>query len=238
MVKCIGPLAPPSLVAPNKLLQVKLPPTVIQTPNTADFPKLAIDIRGVDTFVHRYIYGKLWRPPTAWRCRFFSLRFFPESHNVCAARKSRVAYTFTNFGGVVLNDAALLTLFKQYSGKYRSHSFFQTQPIPRSKASDRIKYRKLLKRFLFEAVEKKNMGGVFAFRLDVSPATRQDYAELREEVHKAVLNVASRPFQQRLELSVAEQNRLFSLEQVRAGVTRSNALVDPRYSTDKLPFLR
>lgn len=164
-------------------------------------PRLATDIRGIDSAAYSYVDRKrMWRTlPTVIQNKFFTLKFFPALHHVCMARKSNIAYTFTNFSGPVLNDPDLLALFSKYSGKYKNLNFFKSQPTPFGTAALRIRNRKFIKRTLFAALHSvlpqplaldiSAVSGIWFFRFAACAATSEDILLVERDLEKAVSKV-------------------------------------------------
>lgn len=219
--------------------------------NTKKLPKKPTDIRGLDTAAFSHVGRKQMykNMPHLLRNQFFSLKFFPSSHHLSLARKSNVAYTFSNRGGNVLNDADLQSAFSKYKGEYRKMPFFLTLPTPRDSAVHRGKYRKAVKTCLFESLhrivlakEVKMVGGIFFFRFHNSPATAEDYERIRNDLDLAVATlVRDTAFQKLLRKIVQKQNQDFNngerlLKEVRPENTLGAKRVPGYYP--KLPYLR
>lgn len=131
---------------------------------------------------------------------FFTLKFFPALHHLSLVRKSNVAYTFTNYGGPVLNDSQLLAEFAKYSGKYRNLNFFKSLPVAFGTASQRIKNRKLIKRSLFEALHNqvpstpdavRKISGIWFFKFNAAVATEKDIHTVKKSLALAVRKIYS-----------------------------------------------
>lgn len=158
--------------------------------------------------------------PSLMQNKFFSLKFVGTDHHLCLVRKSNIAYTFTNFGTPVLNSQSLEKEFRDYKGKYRLLSFFQTSPLPSDTAAERIKYRRRVKTGLFEALHKnlpnvkigdmKKVSGIYIFRFITCPATAEDFCVLRSDLEKAVSKVLTdKKYRNELSAITKKQNQIF-----------------------------
>lgn len=188
------------------------------------------------------------KSPAVVRSKFFVLKFFPALHHLSLVRKSNIAYTFSNRGGSVLNDTALLAAFSKYKGKYRDILFFKTQPSPRDTAVGRTKFRKAVKRSLFSSLHKLAANdvalvlGIFFFKFDAMPATKEDYVNLQSDMDKAVAKITSdKTYISALNQSVKQQNRDFDngkglIKEARFETLLGASRVPGYYP--KLPFIR
>lgn len=184
-------------------------------------PENPTDIKGVDQAVYKHVHRKqiLKKLPTLLSSKFFALKFFPELHHVSLARKSNIAYTFTNRGGFNLNDPLLAKSLTEYKGKYKKLAFFQEKLCPLDTAVGRAKYRKFIKRSLFQSLHKfvktsrdlDQVRGVFFFRFSIVPATESDKQQIMKDLDLA-LNILLKPdLKYNLQLLgvVKEQNKAF-----------------------------
>lgn len=184
-------------------------------------PLKPTDIKGVDQAVYKHVHRKqmLKKMPTLLSSKFFTLKFFPDLHHVSLARKSNIAYTFTNRGGFNLNDPLLATALTEYKGKYKKLGFFQETLCPLDTAVCRVKYRKFIKRSLFLSLHKhvkipqdlEQVRGVFFFRFTIVPATEDDRKQVIADLDQAV-NILLRPslnFKLKLWSIVKDQNKTF-----------------------------
>lgn len=184
-------------------------------------PEKPTDIKGVDQVVYKHVHRKqiLKKLPTLLSGKFFTLKFFPDLHHVSLARKSNIAYTFTNRGGYNLNDPLLAKSLIEYKGKYKKLAFFQEKLCPLDTAVGRAKYRKFVKRSLFESLHKyvkspKNLDqvrGVFFFRFTIVPATESDKQQVMTDLDLALNVLLKSNLSYKLQLMnvVKEQNKAF-----------------------------
>lgn len=161
-------------------------------------PQKPTDIKGVDAAAYTHMQRKqlLRNIPVLMQNKFFVLKFVDALHHLSLVRKSNIAYTFSNFGTPVLNDKTLEAAFKKYKGKYRQLNFFQSLPLATDTATERILYRKRVKRGLFQALHKnlphaaagdiRKVSGIFLFRFVTCPATHEDYLVLERDLDLAV----------------------------------------------------
>lgn len=163
-------------------------------------PRVPTDIKGVDQMVYRILNRKLVvkNVPQLIYGPYVHLRFYPESHVVSLARKSNVAYMFTNRGGFALNSKELETSFLNYNGKYKRNEFFQRKMMPLDTSVNRSKYRKFVKRCLFNSLHRHVqlletqlplVRGVFQFRLLVIPVSQKEKEKLAKEIDKVVESI-------------------------------------------------
>ncbi|RKP30421.1 hypothetical protein METBISCDRAFT_9282, partial [Metschnikowia bicuspidata] len=212
-------------------------------------PKLPEDIKGVDTSVYIPLNRKIGLKscPTLLQTRFFALKYLPLNYDLCAARKSNIAYTFTNFQVSVLNSQSLAKQFSSYKGKYRHLPFFLTQPSPMGTAVTRSNYRKLVKRLLHDALlqtvsdnDVAKVSGVFVFRFQAVPTTEEEIQLVKNDLIRAVQKVYSdTAYQKSLQSFVHSQNSKAQLDGVRKNVQRENTIDAhkvPGY-VPKLPYL-
>ena len=184
-------------------------------------PEKPTDIKGVDQVIYKHVHRKqiLKKLPTLLSSKFFTLKFFPDLHHVSLARKSNIAYTFTNRGGFNLNDPLLAKSLTEYKGKYKKLEFFQEKLCPLDTAVGRAKYRKFIKRSLFESLHRyvkspkdvDQVRGVFFFRFTIVPATENDKNQVMTDLDLA-LKVLLRPnlnYKLQLLNVVKEQNKAF-----------------------------
>ncbi|CUM63987.1 uncharacterized protein PRCAT00001575001 [Priceomyces carsonii] len=214
-------------------------------------PVQPTDIKGIDSAAYRHIQrGKLIKKlPRLAGNRFFSLHFFPEQHYISLARKSNIAYTFTNRGGFKLNNSTLQSNLERYRGQYQNLTYFQEDLFPLSIATCRSKYRKLIKRALFNSVKRcikdhsqyNLVSGVFYFRLSVVPVTEDDKREIQEETNKSLYRLLNDNELRKTTLSISREHNKefrkgqFLLKDVRRYNTLGAENVPGYYP--KLPFL-
>lgn len=220
---------------------------------SSKLPEKPTDIKGVDHSAYCHVERKQMfkKMPTLKTNQFFVLKFFPYYHHLSLVRKSNIAYTFSNNGGSPLNDYALYDAFKKYRGKYAKMSYFRTTPNPKDKAVARAKFRKLVKRSLFEALHEvvpeqqkdvKLVSGIWFFKFDLSPRTEEDYKQVKLDLLSAVKTVyKDRRFQKLTSDMLArhnkEQNYGESLVSDASHENNPGAAKVPGYFP-KLPFLR
>lgn len=171
-------------------------------------PEQTTDIKGVDPEVYKHVnrrqmYKQL---PTLASNAFFTLKFIPASHHISLARKSTIAYMFTNKGGPLFNDDAYTKLFNNYNGKYRKDTYFGERKFPMDTAINRQRFRKLIKQTLFNAIttitkpeDISKVSGVFMFRFGKVPFTDNDKAEVKNYMTTAVTSLFRNELQKRLE---------------------------------------
>ncbi|CUM48709.1 unnamed protein product [Debaryomyces tyrocola] len=198
------------------------PPTHIRN----CLPEKPTDIKGVDQVVYKHVQRKqiLRKLPTLMSSKFFTLKFFPDLHHISLARKSNIAYTFTNRGGFNLNDPVLAKSLTEYKGKYKKLAFFQEKLCPLDTAVGRAKYRKFIKRSLFESLHKyvksaedlDQVRGVFFFRFTIVPATESDRQQVMTDLDLALNVLLKSNLNYKLQLLsvVKEQNKAFRNGQV------------------------
>lgn len=186
-----------------------------------DLPQKPTDIKGVDQAVYKHINRKqmLKKMPTLWSNKFFTLKFFPELHHISLARKSNIAYTFTNRGGFNLNDPVLEKALGGYKGKYKKYTFFQENLCPLDTAVGRAKYRKFIKRSLFSSLHKyikeeselELVKGVFFFRFSIAPATDADKLQVMTDLDLAIKMLLNPGLDFKLKVlrTVKDQNKAF-----------------------------
>lgn len=187
-----------------------------------ELPKKPTDIKGVDHLVYFYkerprIFKQV---PLLVNNAFIRLRFFPYYHHLSRARKSNIAYTFSNRGGSPLNDEELYEAFKKYRGPYSRNMFFKTTPHPKDKAVDRVKFRRLVKRSLFDALHdvvpsKKldvlKVSGIWFFQFDASPCTEDDFSIIKRDITAAVRRVyKDKKLQNTLETQLKKHNKQYN----------------------------
>lgn len=182
-------------------------------------PQKPTDIKGVDHLVYSYREKAriLRQMPLLVKNTFFRLWYFPYYHHLSRARKSNIAYTFSNRGGDPLNDGALYEAFKKYRGPYSRDKFFKTTPHPKDKAVDRVKYRRLVKQSLFQALHDivpqnqlrvASVSGIWFFQFDASPCTEEDFVMVKKDILNAVRRVHSDPkLQKSLESQLKKHNK-------------------------------
>lgn len=251
------------LVAPNSLIgtrpEIKYSPSYYTGDNwrclphitNQSLPKTHLDIRGVDSAAYLMLNRKtnLKTFPKLERNRYFSLKFVPLNHYLASARKSNIAYTFTNSQVELLNSPQLAALFKNYKGPYRSLPYFQTQPAPMATAFARTRFRKLVKRALHEALHKvvpnnergvAKVSGVYMFKFLAVPTTVAEIQSVRDHIMKAVKKVyGDENYGKSLQVFVAAQTKSGDKKSLLNSVLRENTIDAhevPGY-IPKLPFL-
>ncbi|KAK6462339.1 hypothetical protein DFJ63DRAFT_335669 [Scheffersomyces coipomensis] len=148
-------------------------------------PQVPTDIKGVDpeAYFGLTFFKGMNQIPLLIDNDFFNLKFIPKQHFIAQYRKSNIAYTFQNHGGYKLNDPELEKSVNSYKGRYKANTFFMEKLTPFSTAFGRIRYRKLLKRLLFNAVkevEDKNdpkaldLAGIYKFSFKRVPNTSEE----------------------------------------------------------------
>lgn len=201
-----------ALVSPNSLLNLR--PKYEFSPsyftggnwrllphiNQRILPAAPTDIKGVDTAAYFMISRAISHKsaPRVIQNRFFLLKFLPKSHYLSLARKSNVAYTFSNFRISILNSSDLEACFSKYKGSYRNLDYFKTQPHPMGSAVARTKYRKFVKRELHKHLwdvvpnlesEIVKVSGIFCFRFTAVPTTEEELQLVSNDIRKAVNKV-------------------------------------------------
>lgn len=215
-------------------------------------PLKPTDIKGVDQAVYKHVHRKqiLKKLPSLLSSKFFTLKFFPELHHVSLARKSTIAYTFTNRGGFNLNDPLLAKSLTEYKGKYKKLAFFQEKLCPLDTAVGRAKYRKFIKRSLFQSLHKyvktsrdlNQVRGVFFFRFSIVPATESDKQQIMKDLDLALNTLLKSDLKYKLQLMgvVKEQNKAFKNGQLLAKEVKMYNTIGaknvPGYYP-KLPFI-
>lgn len=214
-------------------------------------PNTATDIKGVDSAVYGHMQKKqiLKKLPPLVNNKYFLLKFLPHQHYLALARKSNIAYTFTNRGGYKLNNLLLDKALANYNGKYKTLSFFQENLFPLNTAVNRAKYRKFVKRLLFEAVIDNAdiktvslVSGIFSFRFMTVPISEEDRHSVKNALDGAVKTVLhNKKFRDKLFQVVNLQNsNTKNIDQLLAEVSKYNTIGAknvPGYYP-KLPFLR
>lgn len=191
---------------------------------TKKLPRRPTDIKGVDHIAYTHVERKQMfkKMPMVKQNAFFKLKFFPYYHHLSLVRKSNIAYTFSNGGGSPLNDSELYKAFKAYKGPYARNAYFRTTPHPKDKAVARAKFRKLIKRSLFEALHAIvpneapfTVSGIWFFKFDASPRTEDDYAMIKRDMHSAVKKVhKDREFQLKLGQLLQKHNKDFNYGEI------------------------
>ncbi|KAF3990233.1 hypothetical protein FT663_03277 [Candidozyma haemuli var. vulneris] len=163
-------------------------------------PKEPTDIKGVDHAAYSHIERKQMykKTPTVVHNAFFRLKYYPYYHHLSLVRKSNIAYTFSNIGGFPLNDRQLYEGFKSYKGPYSRNQYFKTTPHPKDTAVARAKFRKAVKKALFNALHEivpetpkdiELVSGIWFFKFDASPRTEEDYNLITKDLAIAVKKV-------------------------------------------------
>lgn len=252
-----------NLVAPNPLIglypEIKYSPIYHTGGNWRSLPHITnqclptthLDIKGVDSAAYVMLNRRtsLKTFPKLMQNRFFSLRYIPLNHFLASARKSNIAYTFTNSQVDILNSPQLASQFKTYKGSYKSLPYFQTLPAPMSTAFARTKYRKLVKKALHEALhtvvpnnEKgvARVSGVYMFKFSAVPTTKEEIQSIRDNLVKAITKVyGDETFRQSLQLSVGSLMKSGDKKTLLKSILRENTIDAhevPGY-IPKLPFL-
>lgn len=215
-----------------------------------ELPEVATDIKGIDLSAYRYIWQSLKKMPVLFNCIFFRLVFIPDLHFLCLSRKSTVAYAFTNRGGYVLNDVNLENAWTKYNGEYKKASFFQVKLSPLDTAVGRSKFRKLLRRTLFQELKSqvktnsdfKKCKGIFFFQLLVVPKDENDKKQIRKNLSKAVkVLLSSKEFMENAQqVCVAQNKNKTTIKNLLKGIKKYNtygATNVPGYY-EKLPFIK
>lgn len=185
-------------------------------------PQNPTDIRGIDANAYLHLQRKqlLGNLPILIQNKFFSLKFVDSLHHLSLVRKSKIAYTFSNYGTPVLNDKSLAIAFKDYKGPYRNLDFFKTQPHGTDTACARIQYRKLVKRSLFRALHRAIpdsnaadihcVSGIFLFRFTACPSTSEEFALVDRALDAGVATILrNKQFKSKLQLITKQQNKDF-----------------------------
>lgn len=214
-------------------------------------PKEPTDIKGVANDAYMMISKTVAKKnvPKLIQTRFFLLKFLPLSHYLCQARKSNIAYTFTNFPVNVLNSPELSANFKKYNGSYRNLDFFSTQPSPMGTAVARTKYRKFVKRELHKSLWKivKNeepdiarVSGVYCFKFYAVPTTEEELKSVSLDLRIAVKKVCiDKSYNQSLLKYLQLQENLGNNRNLLQSIQKENnidAANVPGY-VPKLPYL-
>lgn len=212
-------------------------------------PEQPTDIKGVDAAVYRHVdrKGILRKLPVLVQNDHFMLKFFPQQHHVSRYRKSNIAYTFTNYGGPVLNDENLKKDFAKYRGKYRSLEFFRSQPMPMGTAASRIIFRKRIKRELFATLHRlvpstdvAKVSGIFFFRFRNVPTTTEEWDVVKRNLTKAVEKVlADKRYRAELNDITVSQNNASDTRVLDHELKRENTIGAKRIAGyfPKLPYL-
>lgn len=209
------------------------------------------DIRGVAVEAYKHLYRKsaFDKLATIARNRFFMVKFLPSNHKLAAFRKSNIAYTFTTYGALILNDAHLEGLFTKYKGKFRTLPFFRTKPHPMETACSRSHFRRAIRHYLHEALhsivpekasEIAKVSGIYCFRLYFVPTTQEEIQALKAELYLVVRKVyKDESFSRAVQKSTADQNRLLNVHGLERSVTRENHLASENLKGyfPKLPYL-
>ncbi|CAH2354442.1 hypothetical protein CLIB1423_16S02762 [[Candida] railenensis] len=195
---------PPSVLSNHKYYY-NIPKTVPVSAREDELPALPTDIKGIDSSAYRFLNRKknTKTVPTLVSGKYFQLKFYPDDHLLCIARKSNIAYTFTNSsGGFVFNNAQLSEQFKSYNGKYKRHLFFNKVLSPLNSAVKRVLFRRIVKRGLFNSLHKyvqpenveseiSKVRGVYQFRLFVIPKNEQEKQEVQSAIDNAIEKILS-----------------------------------------------
>lgn len=158
-------------------------------------PEKKEDIKGVHSVTYNHLY-RIKQPPVLYQDQFLSITFFPVEHHISLARKSNVALMFTLKGGIKLNDRSSEDSLRKYSGKYQGHSFLQQARLPLDSACRRSKYRKYVRKFMVDAINRLkhhkkigNVAGVYYFRFKLFPTSGSDLRLLKLGVYSAFQRV-------------------------------------------------
>lgn len=210
-------------------------------------PTAPTDIKGVDPEVYLHMNRKQMarQLPKLASNRFFNLIYFPESHHIALARKSTIAYMFSNKGGTLFNDGDYARLFTTYKGKYKKDNYFSEKKLPMDSAIERQRYRRLVKNELYEAILRytknediKTVAGVFCFRFGLVPVTEDDHLRVKLAIRKAVLSLYDRKLQ--LQLRDISRKHESMAAQLLPNITVHNTMGEenvPGYYP-KYPFLK
>lgn len=252
-----------TLVSPNSLINVstkfEYSPSyfvggnwrVLPHIDQKTLPAAPTDIKGIDTAAHFMSYRVVSHKstPRVVQNKFFMLKFLPRNHYLSFARKSNIAYTFSNFRMNILNSSELEKSFSQYSGSLRNLEFFKTQPYPMGSAVARTKYRKFVKRELHKHLwdvvpnvgsEIAKVSGIFCFRFSAVPTTQEELQLVSNDIRKAVNRVyCDKIYSQNLQKFVNLQDQRGGLRSLMQSVQKENhidANMVPGFYP-KLPFL-
>lgn len=213
-----------------------------------ELPKEHTDIRGLDSVAYahakRIVFKKI---PNLLMNHFFDLKFVPLLHYICTFRKSNTAYTFTNRGGSLLNDPELEKLCTRYRGRYRNLSFFLEKHFPLDSAVIRSKYRKFVKRTLFQVLHELSpqdinlVKGIFCFHFKIFPATKKDKLLAKTYVYNAVKQLIEKndgAYTLRIVAAVKQQNAAHRKNPTLVKEVRKANYFDGDYNRfyPKLPF--
>lgn len=252
-----------SLVSPNNLISIlpnyEYSPSYFTRGNWRTLPHInqktlpvdPTDIKGVDNvaylMVNRAISNK--SAPRVVQNRFFSLKFLPTTHYLSQARKSNVAYTFSNFRMSILNSPELGTCFSKYRGAFKNLDYFKTQPYPMGTAVARTKYRKFVKKELHKHLwgivpniesEIVKVSGIFCFRFSAVPTTREELQLVSNDIRKAVNKVyCDNIYFLSLQNFVSRQDNRSGLRSLMQNVQKENCIDANKVPGfyPKLPFL-
>lgn len=184
-----------------------------------ELPKEHTDIRGLDNTAYAHAKKIVFKKiPNLLMNHFFGLKFIPLLHYICTFRKSNIAYTFSNRGGSLLNDPELEKLCVRYRGRYRNLSFFLEKHYPLDSAVIRSKYRKFIRKTLFQVLHELSpqdidlVKGIFCFHFKIFPTTQSDKLLAKKYLYNAVQNVIEKKdvtYFLRLGAAVKQQNAAY-----------------------------
>lgn len=243
------PFQLPPVVLSNHKYYYNIPKTVPISAREDELPAVPTDIKGIDLLAYRYLNRKKNSKsvPTLASSKYIQLKFYPDDHLLCIARKSNVAYTFTNSsGGFVFNNPQLSEQFKSYNGKYKRHLFFNKNLSPLNSAVKRVLFRRIVKRGLFNSLHKHikpenveseilKVRGVYQFRLFVIPKNEQERQEVQRSIDNAIEKILSGKLKFETPLVTPREREEFRKS---LRLYKSPGEKNVRGYTPKFPFLR
>jgi len=212
-------------------------------------PQSPTEIKGLEAFIAGNIRQRQYRnTPNLVYTKYFLLKFFPKQHHLSLFRKSNIAYSFTNRSGFRLNDKKLDSSLTSYKGKYDKEPWFQTRMFPLETAFGRTRYRKLVKRLLFESLHKlvkteqqiDLVEGIFQFQFTVVPESETDILAARKAIEKGVrIVLTDKSFRKSLMNETKLANRSVLIPKLKKQIQLYNSVGETKRLGyfPKLPFL-
>lgn len=93
-------------ISSHKHFYAKTPRPPVHT-QLNKLPRSSTDIKGIDQMAHKIMNRRLNKNPTLVKNIHFQLKFYPADSVIGMARKSNIAYTFTNSSGAITSTMLL-----------------------------------------------------------------------------------------------------------------------------------
>jgi hypothetical protein len=135
-----------------------------------------------------------------------------------------------------------------YKGKYDKEPWFQTRMFPLETAFGRTRYRKLVKRLLFESLHKlikteeqiDLVQGIFQFQFTIVPESEKDIIAARTAIEKGIrIVLTDKSFRQSLMKETKLSNKSVLVPKLKKQVQLYNSIGETKRLgyLPKLPFL-